>query len=204
TRTILLESAYFEPNSIRKSVRHLGITSEASQRFARGADPNGVRYAQDRATELFAKYTNGEVYEGVVDEYPRKIHPVKINLKTDQINTLLGTDLSTQEISDILAKISLNVENGKLIVPTYRPDIQTTADVAEEVARLYGYANIPVPTQTQLPYDNPFNQFDDYVDGIRNILVGLGCQEVITNSMVNSDKWEKLTGQILYPIFNPI
>lgn len=204
TRNVLLESAYFHPESIRKSVRYLGINSEASQRFERGADPNGVIYAQSRAAQLMAELAGGEVCRGVVDIYPRPIHPVEIELKSDQINKLLGTALSSEEMSRLLAGIDLTVQNGKVVVPTFRPDLQRTADLAEEVARCYGYDKIPVSEKTAIPYQTGFNPFDDYLDELKNILTGMGLQEVVTNSMIPCREWEKLTGQPIYPILNPI
>jgi len=204
TAHILLESAYFQPESIRKSVRYLGINSEASQRFERGADPNGVIYAQSRAVQLMAELAGGEVCRGVVDNYSRIIHPVEIDLKTEQINKLLGTTLSAEEMATLLAGVELTVRNGKVVAPTFRPDVRRTADIAEEVARRYGYDKIPVSEKTAIPYQTVFNPFDDYLDELKNILTGMGLQEVVTNSMINSRVWEKLTGQPVYPILNPI
>lgn len=204
TQNILLESAYFTPESIQRSARYLGIGSEASQRFERGTDPNGVLYAQARATQLMGELAGGEVCRGVVDNYPRKIHPVQIDMKVDQINRLLGTNLSLPEMAELLAKIDIEVRGGKFIAPTYRPDIQKTADIAEEVGRLFGYDNIPLSEKTPLPYGMVFNAFDDYLDELREILTGAGYQEVITNSMVNSRSWEKFTAMPVYPLLNPI
>ncbi|RMF57399.1 MAG: phenylalanine--tRNA ligase subunit beta [Calditrichaeota bacterium] len=204
TTEVLLESAYFNPEFIRRSNRVLGIHSEAAQRFARGADPNGVLYAQARATQLLVELCEGEVYAGVVDNYPRKIYPVEIELEPERINTLIGVDLSVQKMSELLNKIGLKVQNGKVIVPTFRPDITQTADIAEEVARLYGYDNIPLPENTALPYQAWQNEFDDFIEEIKTILSDAGYQEVITNSMINSQQWEEWTGEKIYPILNPI
>jgi phenylalanyl-tRNA synthetase beta chain len=204
TRNVLLESAYFQPESIQKSARYLGISSEASQRFERGADPGGVLYAQSRAAQLMVELAGGECYRGVVDNYPNKIHPVKIDLKVDQINRLLGTNLPRQQMIELLAKIDIRVKDGKVIAPTFRPDILKTADIAEEVGRLFGYDNIPVNRKTELPYNTTFNPFDDYLDQLRDILIGAGYQEVVTNSMINSRNWEKITPEAVYPILNPI
>jgi phenylalanyl-tRNA synthetase beta chain len=204
TQNILLESAYFKPESIQKSSRYLGIGSEASQRFERGADPNGVLFAQARATQLMVEIAGGEVYQGVVDNYPNKIHPINIDLKVHQINRLLGTNLSQEQIIELLERIDIEVKDRKVIAPTFRPDIRKTADIAEEVGRLYGYDNIPLSLQTALPYNTTFNAFDDYLTELREILTGMGHQEVITNSMINSRIWEKIMGEPVYPILNPI
>ncbi len=204
TTDVLLESAYFRPESIQLSARALGISTEASQRFERGTDPNGVRYAQDRATQLLSELAGGEVLQGAVDVYPNPIVPVEIELKTDQINTLLGTRLSTEQMADILRSIEFEVEGTTVRVPTFRPDVTRTADLAEEIARLYGLDNIPAATETRMPYHVPVNERDRFVDELKNILTGFGVQEVLTNSMINKTLWEKLTGETIYPILNPI
>lgn len=204
TVNILLESAYFKPESIQRSARYLEIHSEASQRFERGADPNGVLYALDRAAQLIAELAGGEVLKGAVDEYVRKIEPKRVPLKTEQINRLLGTRLSAEEMSEILERIDLKVEDGEVVVPTFRPDLERVADLAEEVARLYGLDNIPARQSTVINYRIPRNELDRFADELRDILTGMGIQEVITNSMINREVWEKLTGKPIYPILNPI
>ncbi len=204
TKHILLESAYFQPESIQKSLRHLGMHTEASSRFERGTDPNGVLYASARAAQLFSELAGGEIAEGVVDQYPETIHPVKISLKPEKINRLLGTNLSADKMTELLAKVDLPVQDNTVIVPTFRPDMKRTADVAEEVGRVYGYNNIPMPQASPLPYENPHNEFDDYIESVRDVLVGIGVQEVVTGSLVNSKLCEEFTGQQLYPILNPL
>lgn len=204
TKNILLESAYFTPQNIQKSLRYLNINSEASQRFERGTDPNGVLYAQDRANELMVKLANGEVYNGAVDNYPKEIYPVEIQLKDEQINTLLGLNLPRNEMAGILKKIEIEVNGDSVKVPTFRPDLERVADIAEEISRLYGLDNIASSEKSNIKYDYDRNLFDNYVDELKSILTGMGFQEVITNSMINREKWEELTGENIYPILNPI
>jgi phenylalanyl-tRNA synthetase beta chain len=204
TKNILLESAYFTPQNIQKSLRYLNINSEASQRFERGTDPNGVLYAQDRANELMVKLANGEVYNGAVDNYPKEIYPVEIQLKDEQINTLLGLNLPRNEMAGILKKIEIEVNGDSVKVPTFRPDLERVADIAEEISRLYGLDNIVSSEKSNIKYDYDRNLFDNYVDELKSILTGMGFQEVITNSMINREKWEELTGENIYPILNPI
>lgn len=204
TKNILLESAYFSPRNIQKSLRYLAINSEASARFERGVDPNGIIYAQDRTTQLMKELAGGEVYKGIVDNYPKQIFPVKIPLKHEQINTLLGTNLSLKEMSNILQKIEIKTEGDKVQIPTFRPDLERVADLAEEISRLYGLDNIAQAEKSTINYDYSRNQYDNYVDGLKSILTGMGFQEVLTNSMINREKWEELTGDKIYPILNPI
>ena len=204
TRHILLESAYFAPSSIRKSLRHLKIPSEASQRFERGVDPNGAVFAQSRAVALMIELAGGEASAGVVDNYPVEIQPKAIQLDAERINRLLGTKLSAKEMSALLTRIGLQVDGERVLAPTFRPDLLDTADIAEEVGRLYGYDNIPETKVSLLPYVNPANEFDDFMDRLRDILTGIGLQEIVTNSMIHSATWEKLSGERVYPILNPI
>ena len=204
TKNILLESAYFQPESIQKSLRYLNMHTEASSRFERGTDPNGVLYAQARAVQLFSELAGGEIAEGVIDEYPSEIQPLEIELREEKINQLLGTKLSSEEMIGLLAKIDIPVSDGNVSVPTFRPDMKRSADVAEEVGRLFGYNNIPMPNIATLPYDMAHNRFDDYMDELKDMLTGMGLQEVITNSLVNSKRWQSFTGEELYPIMNPL
>ncbi len=204
TTEVLLESAYFTPEYIQKSVRCLGISSEASQRFERGADPNGVLYAQARATQLMLELGGGEVCKGVVDAYPSPIHPVEIDLKVEQINKLLGTQLTREQMAEELQRIGLLVDGPRVTVPTFRPDIRMSADLAEEVGRLYGYDNIPTAVSAPFPYLAKTNPMDDFIDELRNLVCGIGYREVVTNSMINRAKWEGWSAESIYPILNPI
>lgn len=204
TKNVLMESAYFAPQNIQRSLRYLGINSEASARFERGVDPNGIIYAQDRATQLMEELSGGEVYGGSVDNYPKKIYPVEIPLKHEQINNLLGTYLSIDEMSKILKKIEIETQGNKVKIPTFRPDLERVADLAEEVSRLYGLDNIVSAEKSSINYEYDRNTFDGYIDELKSVITGMGVQEVQTNSMINREKWEELTGEAIYPILNPI
>ncbi|MEJ2537466.1 MAG: phenylalanine--tRNA ligase subunit beta, partial [Calditrichia bacterium] len=204
TTNILLESAYFQPESIQISARYLGLSTEASQRFERGADPNGNIYALDRAAQLIREVAGGEIQNGVVDAYPTKIHSRKIPLELAKINNLLGTQFSKTQVKKILESIELHVENEMVLIPTFRPDLSTSTDLAEEVARLYGLDNIEASDKVKIDYDIHFNELDIFIDNLKDILTGFGLQEIITGSMINSEVWEKLTGEKIYPVLNPI
>ena len=204
TSRILLESAYFKPESIQVNSHFLGLSTEASQRFERGADPNGTQYALDRAAQFMAEICGGKVCRGTVDEYPEPIMPHKIPLKVDQINNLLGTELSAGEISQLLELIELPTSKASVLVPTFRPDLERVADLAEEIARLYGLDNIPAAQRTLMNYRVTPNEFDLFIDQLKEILTGMGLQEVITGSMINSSAWSQVTGKPVYPILNPI
>ena len=204
TKNILLESAYFNPESIQISARHLGLSTEASQRFERGADPNGNIYALDRAAQLIREVAGGNIYSGIVDTYPKNIKPCKIPLELPKINNLLGTQFLKNQVKKILEGIELVVENDAVLIPTFRPDLKNSVDLAEEVARLYGLDNIPASQTVKIDYNIKFNELDIFIDKLKNILTGFGLQEIITSSMINSEVWQKLTGEDIYPVLNPI
>lgn len=204
TENILLESAYFNPESIQLSSRCSGLSTEASQRFERGSDPNANIYALNRATQLISELCGGDVCKGVVDQYPRKIKPRKVTLNAEKINNLLGTKLPKSEIQNILQRIELSVKDDKILIPTFRPDLSHSADLAEEVARLYGFDNITPRETFKIDYDISINKLDTFIDRLNDIVVGMGFQEVITNSMINSEVWEELIGKKPFPILNPI
>ncbi len=204
TVNILLESAYFNPLSIQNSARYLGIASEASQRFARGADPNGTTYALERAAKLMMELAGGDICQGIVDVYPEPVSSWEVALDTARINTLLGTRLSSGEMGTILEGIDLQVADGQVLIPTYRPDLTRVADIAEEISRLYGLDKIPAREKFEINYDMRKNFLDEFVDSLKNLMTGMGLQEVITPSMINSSLWEKVTGEPVYPILNPI
>ncbi len=204
TTDVLLEAAYFQPENIQRSLRYLGMSSEASMRFERGVDPNGVLHAQARAVELLVKFAGGEVAEGVVDIYPQKIHPVKIELKTAEINRLIGTNLSGDEMRALLGKIEIRADGENVIAPTFRPDLTRVADIAEEVARLYGYDNIPLCAATPISYRTHDNPFDDFVESLKTTMTGIGIQEVVTNSLINSQAFQEMTGDPVYTVLNPL
>jgi len=153
TQHVLLESAYFTPESIQISARYLGLSTEASQRFERGADPNGNIYALERAAQLMSELAGGEILKGVVDAYPKVIEKRVIPLQVEQINNLLGTSLTKQEMRDILEGIDLKVEGNQITVPTFRPDLHGVADIAEEVARHYGLDHIEPRNQFLIDYN---------------------------------------------------
>jgi phenylalanyl-tRNA synthetase beta chain len=139
-----------------------------------------------------------------VDEYPLNIKPRKITLYAEKINNLLGTELSQNEMVKILHRIELYVKENKILIPTFRPDLSHTADLSEEVARLYGFDNIAPKEAFKIDYRVSINELDTFIDHLNDILVGMGFQEVITNSMISSEVWEELIGEKPFPILNPI
>jgi len=204
TADILLESAYFNPKSISVSSRQLGFSTEASQRFERGIDPAGTIRAADRAAAMIAELTGGIILQGVVDVYPQKIKPNSILLRPSRVNKVLGTDLSSTTIDKILAKLEIKSKGQRVIVPTFRPDLEREIDLIEEIARIHGYDNIPTKTYSTVGYDllpNPGDQFNSF---LKNQMRELGLQEVVTNSMIAKRDLQAIGENPAVAVRNPI
>ncbi|MGE5583453.1 MAG: phenylalanine--tRNA ligase subunit beta [Bacillota bacterium] len=186
TVNLLLEAAYFNPASIRKTAKQLGMKTEASMRFERGIDPNGVIQALNRAAQLVEELGAGKVARGYLDQYPRPMAPLTVWTSAGRINRWLGTDLSVSQIKEYLERVTMTVkaegDELQVTVPTYRQDVTHMADLAEEVARLYGYNNIPttIPESKQVGELTPFQKMQQKC---RQLLQGIGISEVMTYSL---------------------
>ena len=145
-QTMLFEAACFDGTNIRKSSKKIGLRTDASGKFEKGLDPNNAEAAIDRACQLIEEMGAGEVVGGMVDVYSKKKEPVRVPFDAEKINKLLGTDISKEEMIGYFKKIDLEFdeETSEVIAPTFRHDLFRIADLAEEVARFYGYDNIPV------------------------------------------------------------
>lgn len=144
-QTMLFEAACFDGTNIRKSSKKIGLRTDASGKFEKGLDPNNAEAAIDRACQLIEEMGAGEVVGGMVDVYSKKKEPVRVPFDAEKINRLLGTDISKEEMIGYFKKIDLEFdeETSEVIAPTFRHDLFRIADLAEEVARFYGYDNIP-------------------------------------------------------------
>ena len=144
-KTMLFEAACFDGTNIRKSSKKVGLRTDASGKFEKGLDPNNAQAAIDRACQLVEELGAGEVVGGMVDVYGKKKEPVRVPFDANEINNLLGTDISKDEMIGYFEKIGLSYdeESSEVIAPTFRHDLYRIADLAEEVARFYGYDNIP-------------------------------------------------------------
>ena len=144
-KTVLFEAANFDGTNIRLTSKRLGSQTDASQKFDKGLDPNSAILAMNRACELMEEFGAGEAVGGVVDVYPKKREPVSVPFEWEKINAILGTDIPKEDMISIFGMIGLeyDAEKEMIIAPTFRQDIHRTCDVAEEVARFYGYDRIP-------------------------------------------------------------
>ena len=191
TQTIFLESAYFNPSSIRRSSRRLAMPTDAAFRFERGIDPEGVIRALNRAAQLMAELSGGSIFKNYLDEYPQKITPVEnIALRLSIIREIIGTAIAANEVIRILESIGMTVRpdgEGKYRVtpPTFRVDIEREIDLIEEVVRLYGYdrveATLPAVSVTETAVIPRLN----LEEKIRRLLTGGGYSEIINYSFTS-------------------
>ena len=149
-KTMLFEAATFDGTNIRKATKRLGLRTDASGKFEKGLDPENALAAMNRACQLIEELGAGEIVGGVVDVYPNKKERVRVPFEPERINALLGTNVSVEEMLGYFKMLELDYDEAKqeLIIPTFRQDLLRTADIAEEVARFFGYANIA----TTLPH----------------------------------------------------
>ncbi len=204
TKDILLESAYFKPTRIAFSSKKLGLSSEASQRFERGVDPNGIMEASDRAAALMAELARGEIDQSVTDVYPVRIEPKSIRFRPERINRVLGSHIAEDKIVTLLEGLGLSIKGGFVTVPTFRVDLSQEIDLAEEVARLLNYANLPTHHSVQIRYDLEETSSDRLLAFLRDELIHLGLQEVFTNSMLKESEAELFQNGKNIRILNPI
>ncbi|SMB95975.1 phenylalanyl-tRNA synthetase beta subunit [Desulfonispora thiosulfatigenes DSM 11270] len=197
TKTILLESAYFNPQSVRKTSTKLGLRSESSMRFEKGINIETVIMALDRAASLIESLAEGKVLKGHVDKYVQPKNRTNVNLKLRKVNDCLGTDLSNDTIKEILQSLQFTILNEdessiNIEVPPYRPDVTIEEDLIEEIARIYGYDNIPVT----LPYGNTNlgckTKDQKFRDSIIENLESIGLNEIINFSFINKNNLDKI------------
>jgi len=201
TSKIFIESAYFNPVSIRKTAKRHGLNTDASFRFERGIDPTITEYALKRAALLIKEIAGGEITSDVDDLYFKKIEDFQVFLTFEKVNKLIGQNLAEETIKSILASLEIRVNNVTesgmgLTIPSYRVDVQREADVIEEILRVYGYNNIEFGTKLNASISNS-TKFEDYKlqNHIANQLVGQGFFETMANSLTTAN-YIKLSDQL--------
>ena len=209
TRNVVLESAYFHPTWIRKSARRHGLSTDASFRFERGIDPNGVIYALKQAALLCKELAGGKIAMDICDVYPEKIEDARVDLRYDYVNTLIGKEIPAETIKSICQTLEMQVVSETadglvLDVPAYRVDVQRPCDVVEDILRIYGYNNVEIPTQ--LKSSLVIKGEEDRKHKLQNLaseqLVGEGFNEILNNSLSKSSYYEDK--QDVVRIMNPL
>jgi phenylalanyl-tRNA synthetase beta chain len=196
TTSIFLESAYFNPVTIRKSSKAHGIKTDASFRFERGADPENAIEALKRAAMLIKEVAGGEISSEIVDEYPGKVKPAMIDFNLERAAELIGKTIPRQEIIDILESLDIKVleEKGDLLqlsIPTYRVDVTREADVVEEILRIYGYNSVELPERlfSSLVL-SPKPDKEKLQNMVSDMLSARGFNEIMNNSLTRSAYFE--------------
>jgi phenylalanyl-tRNA synthetase beta chain len=198
TQNIFLESAYFDPVFIRKTARRHGLNTDASFRFERGIDPNGVIYALKRAALLIKEIAGGTISSEIVDIYPEPVEDFKVDVTFANITRLIGKDLGNENVKSILASLEIKIESETekglaLLVPPYRVDVKREADVIEEILRIYGYNNIEIPTQVNASLQTAAKPDPDRVrELMAEMLTAQGFNEIWSNSLTKANYYENL------------
>ncbi|MDY6794233.1 MAG: phenylalanine--tRNA ligase subunit beta [Actinomycetota bacterium] len=219
TRKVLLESAHFDAANIMRTSRSHELSSEASYRFERGVDPNGCVYAADRASFLIQKLAAGKVLGRAMDVVGRAVEPVALEFRVHRAGRLIGVALDSGKAGDLLGSIQLDVQGVReekaeeilnVRVPTFRPDLEREIDLVEEIARLYGYRNIP-PTLPKTSHNmGGLTREQSIRRSIKRVMNGLGLYEAVTYSFI-SPRWLDVLdpdGEVfprdIYKLRNPI
>ena len=214
TKNVVLESAYFHPTWIRKSARRHGLSTDASFRFERGIDPNGVIYALKQAAIMCKELAGGKVSMEINDVYPELMQDFKVSLKYDYVNSLIGKVLQPEMIKSIVTSLEMKIDSEtsdgiELSVPPYRVDVQRPCDVVEDILRIYGYNNVEIPTQ--LKSSLVIKSYEDNKHKLENVigeqLVGCGFNEIMNNSLTKSAYYTGLNSyheDNLVRIMNPL
>lgn len=212
TVNIFLESASFDPVSIRRTSKRHGLHTDASFRFERGTDPSATVYALKRAAMLIKEVAGGAISSEVTDIYPRPVPPVKLRMDYSHVDRLIGESIGRERMKRILSLLDFNIlddnnENLTLVVPQYRVEVTREADVIEEILRIYGYNNISTPdsVHSTISYSEKPDR-EKYTNIISEMLSSLGFNEIISNSLTKSAYYnnDELSAGRLVRIMNPL
>lgn len=200
TQRIFLESAWFDPAHVRKTARGHGLNTDSSFRFERGADPDMVVPALHRAAELIVELCGGVVESDISDFYPVPFSPFEVDIDPEQINKLIGTTITPDEMQMILALLSIKIvstnKTWSLQVPPFRVDVQRPADIAEEILRIYGYNRVPLPARMSSSLNPALKPDRDAVrHTVSDLLSSNGFFEILSNSLTRSD-YAALAGSV--------
>lgn len=211
---IFLESAYFNPTSVRKTARRHGLNTDSSFRFERGIDPNGTIYALKQAALLVKELAGGTISMEICDVYPTPIEDFKVELKYDFVNSLIGKEIPAETVKSIVASLEMTIENESaeglaLSIPPYRVDVQRPCDVVEDILRIYGYNNVEIPSalKSSLTTKNKEDRSHRLQQVVAEQLVGCGFNEILNNSLTRAayyDGNETYKPENLVNLMNPL
>lgn len=203
TTSVFLESACFNPTSVRRTARRHGLSTDSSFRFERGVDPNGCLYALHVAAMMIKVMTGGHLTGYVVDIYPNPVAPYPVTLSYGDITRLIGEPIPAETVDDILKSLEINIKSRtdadggtmELEVPTYRVDVRRPCDVIEDILRIYGYNRVTIPStiHASLSYKSDVDAADDLRHIVADNLSGAGWSEILNNSLTAKAYYDGLT-----------
>ena len=201
TSTIFLESAFFNPISVRKTSKRHNINTDSSYRFERGVDIDMVEYALKRAAALILENCEGEIICDIIDEYPNKTQDKNVVINFEKINSLIGYEIDKLKIKSILNLLDFKINNvndisAGVTIPHYRHDVERECDVVEEILRIHGYNNIPEDEHAKFSISNLSNTSHKYQNIISDYLSSVGFNEIMNNSLVPENLNSKQKNQI--------
>jgi phenylalanyl-tRNA synthetase beta chain len=207
TQNVLLESAHFSPASIRLTAQRHGLSTEASYRFERVVDPSGTVVALERVAEIIADVAGGDVAPGVVDVYPRRYEPHRLTLRPARCNTILATQLTGEQMRDILRRLEFEVADTdplQVVVPTFRLEVSREIDLIEEVARIYGYENIGQTLHPPRTLQAPRTRRQQIEMLARQIMLQCGLHEALNYSMIHPRDFDHMALPADHPLRHAI
>lgn len=214
TKNVFIESAYFNPTSIRKSARRHGLNTDASFRFERGIDPNITIYALKQAALLIKELAGGTIAMDICDVYPAPIEDFKVELKYGYVNSLIGKEIPADTVKSIVTSLEMKIEDENaeginLSIPPYRVDVQRPCDVVEDILRIYGYNNVEIPTalKSSLTTKGKEDRSHRLQQLVAEQLVGCGFNEILNNSLTKAayyDGNETFKSENLVNLMNPL
>ena len=192
TAMVLFESANFNGPSVRRTAAALGMRTDASSRYEKGLDPQNTLKAVQRACELVELLGAGEVVEGIIDVVPKPLKETTLKLEPEKINALLGTDIGEQTMRKILLDLGFTLEGDMIHVPSWRGDVEHYSDIAEEVARFYGYNEIPTRFTGAISTCGGFTPAQQYERELGQLCRSMGLDEIITYSFISPGYYDKI------------
>jgi phenylalanyl-tRNA synthetase beta chain len=210
TTHVFLESAYFDPSSVRRTSKQHGIKTDSSFRFERGTDPQATVEVLLRAADLICQLAGGKVASAVQDVYPSAILPASVRLEWKYLDILLGVALDRKEVGQVLTDLGFKIENQTeayldLLVPSSKNDVTRAADVVEEIIRIYGPNRIPMPGAIRVPANLPvFYSSDKIKQTLADSYAAIGLSEAMNNSLTQESYAELVGGEGAVKVLNPL
>ena len=214
TKNVFIESAYFNPTSVRKTARRHGLSTDSSFRFERGIDPNITIYALKQAVLLIKELAGGTVSMEISDNYPAPIADFKVDLTYAYVNSLIGKEIPAETVKSIVTSLEMKIEDETaegimLSIPPYRVDVQRPCDVVEDILRIYGYNNVEIPTalKSSLTTKGKEDRSHRLQQLVAEQLVGCGFNEILNNSLTKAayyDGNETFKSENLVNLMNPL